>query len=216
MACGFVAGNTVAALEAGEETIVRSAISRNCVLAGSAVGILVCMSVLDSWRIPGELRDVTDPLFRITREVVWGCEYSYPTPLSVVQLTTNLTPSRHLPPRPLFRQGPQRPQPPPPRHPISHSNHAVQSPFSPFPTKPLSLLLPPLSNHLHPPSRTYQHPSPNHKISTLPSLFPNLHFLLAPTPPLSPPRYPHPQTPLAKAKRDVRLARTARREYQAE
>jgi hypothetical protein len=106
MACGFVAGNTVAALEAGEEKIVRSAISRNCVLAGSAVGILVCMSVLDSWRIPGELRDVTDPLFRITREVVWGCEYSYPTPLSVVQLTTNLTPSRHLPPRPLFRQGP--------------------------------------------------------------------------------------------------------------
>jgi hypothetical protein len=86
MACGFVAGNTIAALEArslvigfaGEDVtamIVRSAISRNVWLAASAWCVLACVSMLDSWSLPGSLEDLTEPMFRLTREVVRGCEY---------------------------------------------------------------------------------------------------------------------------------------------
>lgn len=86
MACGFVAGNTLAAVEARSlvinfasedvtSMIVRSAIQRNCWLVASAFGILACMSMLDSWSLPESLQDLTDPLFRITRELVRGCEY---------------------------------------------------------------------------------------------------------------------------------------------
>ena len=86
MACGFVAGNTVAAIEArslvidfaSEEVtsrIVRSAIARNVWLVVSALCVLTCMSVIDSWRLPESLQDLTDSLFRLTRELVRGCKY---------------------------------------------------------------------------------------------------------------------------------------------
>ena len=86
MACGFVAGNTLAAVEARSlvinfasedvtSMIVRSAITRNFWLVVSAVGVLACMSMLDSWTLPESWQDLTDPLFRLTREFVRGCEY---------------------------------------------------------------------------------------------------------------------------------------------
>ena len=86
MACGFVAGNTLAAIEARSlvidfasedvtSMIVRSAIERNFWLVVSAVGVLACMSMLDSWSLPESLQDLTDPLFRLTRELVRSCEY---------------------------------------------------------------------------------------------------------------------------------------------
>jgi hypothetical protein len=86
VACGFVAGNTVAANEArslvinfaGEDItskIVRSAIRRNVWLVASALCVLACMSVIDSWSLPESLQDMTDPLFRLTRELIRGCEY---------------------------------------------------------------------------------------------------------------------------------------------
>jgi hypothetical protein len=86
MACGFVAGNTLAAVEARSlvinfasedvtSMIVRSAIERNFWLVVSALGVLACMSMLDSWSLPESWQDLTDPLFRLTRELVRGCEY---------------------------------------------------------------------------------------------------------------------------------------------
>lgn len=86
MASGFVAGNTLAAIEARSlvigfasedvtSMIVRSAIERNFWLVVSAVGVLACMSMLDSWSLPESLQDLTDPLFRLTRELVRSCEY---------------------------------------------------------------------------------------------------------------------------------------------
>jgi hypothetical protein len=86
MACGFVAGNTFAAVEARSlvinfasedvtSMIVRSAIARNLWLVVSALGVLACMSMLDSWSLPESMQDLTDPLFRLTRELVRGCEY---------------------------------------------------------------------------------------------------------------------------------------------
>lgn len=91
MACGFVAGNTVAAIEARSlvidfasedvtSRIVRNAFARNIWLFGSALFILVCMSMLDSWSLPESLQDLTDPLFRLTREIVRGCKYSNAIP----------------------------------------------------------------------------------------------------------------------------------------
>ena len=86
MACGFVAGNTLAAIEARSlvidfasedvtSTIVRSAIERNFWLVISALSVLACMSMLDSWSLPESFQDLTDPLFRLTRELVRSCEY---------------------------------------------------------------------------------------------------------------------------------------------
>lgn len=86
IACGFVAGNTLAAIEARSlvinfasedvtSMIVRSAIERNFWLVSSAFGVLACMSMLDSWSLPESLQDLTDPLFRLTRELVRSCEY---------------------------------------------------------------------------------------------------------------------------------------------
>lgn len=86
MACGFVAGNTLAAIEARSlvidfasedvtSMIVRNAISRNFWLVVSAVSVLACMSILDSWSLPESFQDLTDPLFRLTRELVRSCEY---------------------------------------------------------------------------------------------------------------------------------------------
>jgi hypothetical protein len=86
MACGFVAGNTFAAVEARSlvinfasedvtSMIVRSAIARNLWLVVSALGVLACMSMLDSWSLPESMQDLADPLFRLTRELVRGCEY---------------------------------------------------------------------------------------------------------------------------------------------
>jgi hypothetical protein len=100
MACGFVAGNTVAALEAralvidfaSEDvtaTIVRSAISRNVWLVASAWCVLACVSMLDSWSLPGSLGELTEPMFRLTREVVRGCEYRF---LSVLLFEIRLMP----------------------------------------------------------------------------------------------------------------------------
>jgi len=85
MACGFMAGNTMAAIEARSlvigfasedvtSKIVRSAIGMNIWLVGSALGVLACMSMLDSWSLPESMQDLTDPLFRLTRELVCGCE----------------------------------------------------------------------------------------------------------------------------------------------
>lgn len=85
MACGFVVGNMVASFEArslvigfaSEDVtamIVRSALSRNVWLFGSALCTLACMSMLDSWSVPNSLQDLTDPLFRLTRELVRSCE----------------------------------------------------------------------------------------------------------------------------------------------
>lgn len=84
MSCGFVAGNTLAAVEARSlvigfasedvtSMIVRSAIARNFWLVVSALGVLACMSMLDSWSLPESLQDLTDPLFRFTRELIRGC-----------------------------------------------------------------------------------------------------------------------------------------------
>jgi hypothetical protein len=86
MACGFVAGNTLAAIEARSlvidfasedvtSMIVRSAIERNFWLVVSALSVLACMSMLDSWSLPESFQDLTDPLFRLTRELVRSCEY---------------------------------------------------------------------------------------------------------------------------------------------
>jgi hypothetical protein len=86
MSFGFVTGNTLAALEArslvigfaSEDVtamIVRSAISRNVWLVASAWCVLACVSMLDSWSLPDSLEDLTEPMFRLTREVVRGCEY---------------------------------------------------------------------------------------------------------------------------------------------
>lgn len=86
IACGFVSGNTLAAIEARSlvidfasedvtSMIVRNAIRRNCWLVASAFGVLACMSMLDSWSLPESLQDLTDPLFRLTRELVRSCEY---------------------------------------------------------------------------------------------------------------------------------------------
>jgi hypothetical protein len=86
MAFGFVAGNTAAAIEARSlviglasedvtSMIVRDAIKRNVWFAISAVGVLACMSMLDSWSLPESMQDLTDPLFRLTRERVRDCKY---------------------------------------------------------------------------------------------------------------------------------------------
>lgn len=86
MAFGFVAGNTAAAIEARSlvigfasedvtSMIVRDAIQRNVWFVVSALGVLACMSMLDSWSLPESMQDLTDPLFRLTRELVRGCEY---------------------------------------------------------------------------------------------------------------------------------------------
>lgn len=86
MACGFVAGNTLAAIEARSlvinfasedvtSMIVRSALERNFWLVASALSVLACMSMLDSWSLPESWQDLTDPLFRLTRELVRCCEY---------------------------------------------------------------------------------------------------------------------------------------------
>jgi hypothetical protein len=86
IACGFVAGNTAAAIEARSlvigfasedvtSKIVRSAIARNVCLVVSAFCVLVCMSVIDSWSLPEAWQDLTDPLFRLSRELVRDCEY---------------------------------------------------------------------------------------------------------------------------------------------
>lgn len=86
MACGFIVGNTVAALEArslvvgfaSEDVtamIVRTALVRNLWLSVSAFCTLTCMNMLDSWSLPRSFPDVTDPLFRLTRELVAACEY---------------------------------------------------------------------------------------------------------------------------------------------
>ena len=85
MACGFMSGNTVAAWEtrtlvidfASEDVtsaIVRYAIARNAWLSASALCVLACMSMLDSWSIPHSLRDLTDPLFPLTRELIRSCK----------------------------------------------------------------------------------------------------------------------------------------------
>lgn len=86
MAFGFVAGNTAAAIEARSlviafasedvtSMIVRDAIKRNVWFVVSAVGVLACMSMLDSLSLPESMQDLTDPLFRLTRELVRSCEY---------------------------------------------------------------------------------------------------------------------------------------------
>lgn len=86
MACGFITGNTAAAFEArslvvgfaGEDVtamIVRSALVRNIWLSVSAFCTLACMNMLDSWSFPQSFQDVTDPLFRLTRELIAACEY---------------------------------------------------------------------------------------------------------------------------------------------
>ena len=86
MTSGFVAGNTVAAIEARSlvidfasedvtSNIVRSAIKRNVWLVLSALCVLACMSMLDSWSLPETMQDLTDSLFRLTRELARGCEY---------------------------------------------------------------------------------------------------------------------------------------------
>lgn len=85
-ACGFIVGNTVAALEArsfvlgfaSEDVtamIVRNALVRKLWLSVSAFCTLTCMNMLDSWSLPRSFPDVTDPLFRLTRELVAACEY---------------------------------------------------------------------------------------------------------------------------------------------
>ena len=87
MAFGFATGNTMAAFEArslvidyaSEEVtrmIVRSALVRNAWLLGSAVCILACVNMLDSWSLPESVQDLTDPLFRLTRTLVGACEYT--------------------------------------------------------------------------------------------------------------------------------------------
>jgi hypothetical protein len=86
MAFGFATGNTVAAFEAralvvdyaSEEVtrmIVKSALVRNAWLFGSAVCILACVNMLDSWSLPESIEDLTDPLFRLTRTLIGACKY---------------------------------------------------------------------------------------------------------------------------------------------
>jgi hypothetical protein len=84
MAFGFATGNTMAAFEAralvidyaSEEVtrmIVKSALVRNAWLLGSAVCILACVNMLDSWSLPESMEDLTDPLFRLTRTLIGAC-----------------------------------------------------------------------------------------------------------------------------------------------
>jgi hypothetical protein len=86
MAFGFVAGNTAAAIEARSlvigfasedvtSMIVRDAIKGNIWFVLSAFGVLACMSMLDSWSLPESMQDLTEPLFRLTRELVRSREY---------------------------------------------------------------------------------------------------------------------------------------------
>jgi hypothetical protein len=85
MAFGFATGNTVAAFEArslvidhaSEEVtrmIVKSALVRNAWLLGSAVCILACVNMVDSWSLPESIEDLTEPLFRLTRTLVGSCK----------------------------------------------------------------------------------------------------------------------------------------------
>jgi len=53
--------------------IVKSALVRNAWLLGSAVCILACVDMLDSWRFPESIEDLTDPLFRLTRTLIGAC-----------------------------------------------------------------------------------------------------------------------------------------------
>jgi hypothetical protein len=84
MAFGFATGNTMAAFEArslvidyaSEEVtrmVVKSALVRNAWLLGSAVCILACVNMLDSWSLPESMEDLTDPLFRLTRTLIGAC-----------------------------------------------------------------------------------------------------------------------------------------------
>ena len=87
MAFGFATGNTMAAFEArslvidyaSEEVtrmIVKSALVRDVWLLGSAVCILACVNMLDSWSLPESMEDLTDPLFRLTRTLIGACTYA--------------------------------------------------------------------------------------------------------------------------------------------
>jgi hypothetical protein len=89
MAFGFATGNTVAAFEArslvidhaSEEVtrmIVKSALVRNAWLLGSAVCILACVNMVDSWSLPESIEDLTEPLFRLTRTLIGACKYIDP------------------------------------------------------------------------------------------------------------------------------------------
>lgn len=86
MTGGFIAGNTIASLEArslvigfaGEDVtamIVRSALVRNSWLLISAFWTLAAVSMLDSWSLPRSIGDMTDPLFRLTRELLAARKY---------------------------------------------------------------------------------------------------------------------------------------------
>jgi hypothetical protein len=86
MAFGFATGNTIAAFEArslvidhaSEEVtraIVKSALGRDAWLFGSAVCILACVNMLDSWSLPESTEDLIDPLFRLTRTLIGACKH---------------------------------------------------------------------------------------------------------------------------------------------
>ncbi|KAM0714795.1 hypothetical protein Q7P37_009259 [Cladosporium fusiforme] len=81
MAFGLITGNTVAAFEAhtlvmgfaNEDVtafIIRSAIVRDIWLLVSALLILACVNMLDSWSLPQSMQDLTDPLFRLSRNMI--------------------------------------------------------------------------------------------------------------------------------------------------